>query len=221
MPHLARRRLVVFILGCLLWLQLFSVETVWLYPLAAGMTESDQPSAAGAEEQTSQRAPTSQVVPEQGETVPVWSLEAVKRLENVQEQLRGLPTVTVVATGYTAGVESTGKTPDHPAYGITASGVRVRRDIFSTIAADPNVFPMGTILYIPGYGYGVVADTGSAIRGHVIDLYYETVDQIYNEWGKKEVQVYIVKKGDGTVTEQMLDELNRRHVVPVQAAPKH
>src|SRR6476661_591871 len=46
------------------------------------------------------------------------------------------PKQTVVATGYTAGFESTGKNKDHPEYGITFSGVKVKRDLFSTIAAD-------------------------------------------------------------------------------------
>src|SRR5690606_16169332 len=74
--------------------------------------------------------------------------------------------VEVMATGYYAGVESTGKRPGHPEYGITFSGVKVKKGILSTIAADPKVFPLGTILYIPGYGYGIVADTGSAIKGN-------------------------------------------------------
>src|SRR6185312_15277556 len=82
------------------------------------------------------------------------------------------PSKKVVATGYTAGIESTGKEPGHPLYGITYSGVKVKRDLYSTIAADPKVFPLGTILFIPGYGYGVVADTGSAIKGNIIDLYF-------------------------------------------------
>src|SRR5690625_1762635 len=73
------------------------------------------------------------------------------------------PQATVVATGYTAGEESTGKTPDHPGYGITFSGVEVKRDLYSTIAADLDIYPIGTIMYIPDYGYGVVADKGSAI----------------------------------------------------------
>src|SRR5690606_24522080 len=77
----------------------------------------------------------------------------------------------VEATGYTAGPESTGKDIGHPQYGITYSGVKVRRAHVSTIAADPDVFPIGSVLYIPDYGYGVVADTGSAIKGHKIDLY--------------------------------------------------
>lgn len=52
------------------------------------------------------------------------------------------PKQKVVATGYTAGVESTGKTKEHRAYGITYSGVKVKRDLYSTVAADPSVFPI-------------------------------------------------------------------------------
>lgn len=119
------------------------------------------------------------------------------------------PKVKVVATGYYAGVESTGKQPSHPLYGITYSGVKVKRDVFSTIAADPHVFPLGTVMYIPGYGYGVVADTGSAIKGHIIDLYFETIEDVFSQWGKKSVDVYIIERGNGRVTEEMLERLNR------------
>ncbi|MCP8617768.1 3D domain-containing protein [Salirhabdus salicampi] len=125
------------------------------------------------------------------------------------------PSQRVVATGYTAGPESTGKGPDHPQYGITFSGVEVRRDLYSTIAADLNVFPIGTILFIPGYGYGVVADKGGAIKGNKIDLYYETVDAVYEEWGKQEVEVYIIEKGNGSLTTEVLDELNEDETMQV------
>lgn len=118
------------------------------------------------------------------------------------------PTKNVVATGYTAGVESTGKHPDHPSYGITYSGVKVKRDLYSTVAADISVFPIGTILFIPGYGYGVVADIGGAIKGNRLDLYYETVNDVYSNWGKKQINVYVVKKGEGTLTEEQLELLN-------------
>lgn len=118
------------------------------------------------------------------------------------------PKQTVVATGYTAGYESTGKSKDSPSYGITYSGVKVKRDLFSTIAADLNVFPIGTILFIPGYGYGVVADKGGAIKGNELDLYYETVNEVYHSWGKKQLDVYIVHKGSGKLTEQELTALN-------------
>ncbi|MBW7474615.1 3D domain-containing protein [Paenibacillus oenotherae] len=114
----------------------------------------------------------------------------------------------VVATGYTAGIESTGKKPGHPQYGITYSGVKVRRGRVSTIAADPKVFPIGTLLYIPGYGYGVVADTGSAIKGKKIDLYFETKKQVFKQWGKRTVEVQVIRLGGGKLTEAWLNTLN-------------
>ncbi len=123
------------------------------------------------------------------------------------------PSKEVIATGYTAGIESTGKTEDHPQYGITYSGVEVKRDLYSTIAADPQVFPLGTILFIPGYGFGVVADTGSAIKGDKIDLYYETVEDVYNLWGKKSIEVFIVEEGSGQITEEDLFKLNEAEEV--------
>ncbi len=121
-------------------------------------------------------------------------LDAIQVGKPAEEETRPLeeafdwsryPVKKVVATGYTAGEESTGKQPGHPSYGITYSGVKVKRDLYSTVAADPKVFPIGTILFIPGYGYGVVADTGSAIKGNKLDLYYDTVDEVYSHWGKK------------------------------------
>ncbi|MGO4888947.1 3D domain-containing protein [Anaerobacillus sp. MEB173] len=125
------------------------------------------------------------------------------------------PAKKVIATGYTAGYESTGKSSDHPAYGITYSGVRVKRDLYSTIAADPQLYPIGTILFIPGYGYGVVADTGSAIKGNKIDLYYDTVEEVYENWGKQEIEVYVVKEGNGKLTEDELDALNENEAMQV------
>ena len=60
----------------------------------------------------------------------------------------------VIATGYTAGVESTGKGPNHPEYGITYSGVMVKRDLYSTVAADLSISnwdnPFYTWLWIWG-----------------------------------------------------------------------
>lgn len=126
----------------------------------------------------------------------------------VPEQDRIIKEVKVMATGYTAGIESTGKNSNHADYGITYSGVKVRRDYVSTIAADLKEFSIGTILYIPGYGYGIVADIGSAIKGKKIDLYFDTTKQVYSQWGKKEVEVQLVKRGSGKITEKLLEELN-------------
>ncbi|MCR8843783.1 3D domain-containing protein [Paenibacillus sp. SC116] len=129
-----------------------------------------------------------------------------KMLAPQQEQI--LSAMTVTATGYTAGIESTGKLPGHPSYGITYSGVKVRRGYVSTIAADLGIFPLGSILYIPDYGYGIVADIGGKIKGRHIDLYFDTTKQVYKQWGKKNVEVQVIRTGTGKVTERMIDELN-------------
>jgi len=83
------------------------------------------------------------------------------------------------------------------------------------VAADLNVFPIGTVLFIPGYGYGVVADKGGAIKGNELDLYYETVEDVYSKWGKKQVDVYVVQKGNGKLTEEQLQALNEDKALQV------
>jgi len=75
--------------------------------------------------------------------------------------------------------------------GLTASGVQARR---GTIAADTSLFPFGTVMYVPGYGYGVVEDRGGAIKGYKLDLYFSS-HQAAREWGRvrKEVKVWLPK----------------------------
>ncbi len=151
------------------------------------------------------------------EKTSISSSEEVENSLTLEEAIdwTKYPKTTVTATGYTAGVESTGKSPNHPGYGITYSGVKVKRDLYSTVAADLNVFPLGTILFIPGYGYGVVADKGGAIKGNKVDLYYETVADVYNQWGKKTLDVYVVEIGQGKLTEKDLSNLNENESMQV------
>src|SRR5690625_3426883 len=151
---------------------------------------------------------------EQKEYISSEEIEGPETLEEAID-FSQYPSEKVVATGYTAGVESTGKSPDHPQYGITYSGVKVKRDLYSTIAADLSIFPLGTILYIPNYGYGVVTDIGGAIKGNKIDLYFDTVEEVYSEWGKQEVEVFIVEEGNGEVTEADLQTLNENETLQV------
>ncbi|HEX2517610.1 MAG TPA: ubiquitin-like domain-containing protein [Chloroflexota bacterium] len=96
--------------------------------------------------------------------------------------------MSMVATAYDPGPASTGKSPGHPAYGITASGMRAG---YGVVAVDPRVIPLGTRLYIPGYGNAIAGDTGGAIKGQRIDLGYAT----YNEairFGRQTVTVYVL-----------------------------
>lgn len=94
-------------------------------------------------------------------------------------------------TAYTAGPESTGKSPGEPGYGITASGKTVQPGV--TIAADPNVIPMGSTVYIEGIGTRTVHDTGGAIKGNRIDVYIPDLGQARQFGVKKGVKVYVVR----------------------------
>lgn len=72
----------------------------------------------------------------------------------------------------------------------TATGANTRRGI---IAVDPRVIPLGTRLYVEGYGHGVAADTGGAIKGRRIDVFLES-ETAALKWGRRNVNVYILGK---------------------------
>lgn len=72
--------------------------------------------------------------------------------------------------------------------GITYSGIPARRGV---VAVDPNVVPIGTRVYVPGYGEAVAADTGGAIIGNRIDLCMESYDECY-AFGRQAVDVYVL-----------------------------
>ena len=76
--------------------------------------------------------------------------------------------------------------------GITASGTRAKD---GTIAADPKLYPFGTVMYIPDYGYGRVDDRGSAIKGERLDLFFES-HKAALKWGKRwrDVKVWFERK---------------------------
>jgi uncharacterized protein YabE (DUF348 family) len=90
----------------------------------------------------------------------------------------------MLATSYTAA--SAGKSPDHPYYGITRLGWRMRDGI---VAVDPTMIRLGSQVYVPGYGVGDAADTGGAIRNLRIDLGYS--EQNYVSWYRC-VDVYLL-----------------------------
>jgi 3D (Asp-Asp-Asp) domain-containing protein len=73
------------------------------------------------------------------------------------------------------------------AVGRTASGTRARP---GTIAADTRVLPFGTVLFVPGYGYGRVEDRGSDIQGNRLDLFFRRHAGA-EQWGRKSLHVKI------------------------------
>ena len=72
--------------------------------------------------------------------------------------------------------------------GITATGVQAHHGI---VAVDPNVIPLGTRLYIPGYGEAVAADTGGDIIGNRIDVVLEDYSSAI-QFGRRTVEVYVL-----------------------------
>ena len=77
---------------------------------------------------------------------------------------------------------------------ITASGAAAVRNSsgYSTIAVDPSVIPLGTKVYVEGYGYAIAQDTGGAIHGNIIDLYFNSMSEV-NAWGVRYLNVYILQ----------------------------
>lgn len=71
--------------------------------------------------------------------------------------------------------------------GRTASGLPVGPGI---VAVDPNVIPLGTRMFIPGYGPGVAADVGTAVKGNIIDLWFPSTAQAL-QWGRRTVTITI------------------------------
>ena len=92
----------------------------------------------------------------------------------------GKKTINCSATAYSGhSSTSSGRAPSRNENGI------------STIAVDPTVIPMGSKVYVEGYGYAVAADTGGAIKGNKIDIYFDSEGEC-NSWGRRQVQVIIV-----------------------------
>jgi 3D (Asp-Asp-Asp) domain-containing protein len=73
--------------------------------------------------------------------------------------------------------------------GMTASGKWAHP---GTIAADTALFPFGTVMFIPGYGYGQVEDRGGAIKGYKVDLFFGSHGEAL-QWGKQKKQVKVWK----------------------------
>ncbi len=122
-------------------------------------------------------------------------LVSPRRDRIVMRGARGIPTragywqhwrrpLQMEATAYDPGPRSCGKW----ATGYTATGLKAQKGI---AAVDPNVIPMGTRLYVPGYGPALAADRGGAIKGMRIDLCFATYEEAM-QFGRRPVKVYLL-----------------------------
>lgn len=94
------------------------------------------------------------------------------------------PVITVKATAYTASCEGCS--------GITKTGVNIKDNPEEkVIAVDPKVIPLGSEVYVEGYGYATAEDIGGAIDGNEIDVFIPSEKEA-KDWGKKQVKVTII-----------------------------
>lgn len=75
--------------------------------------------------------------------------------------------------------------------GITKTGLDLRKNPkMKVIAVDPKVIPLGSKVWVEGYGYAVAGDTGGAIKGNKVDLFMPSTNDAY-KWGRKKVQIKV------------------------------
>lgn len=102
------------------------------------------------------------------------------------QTVRYMDLLDMTATAYYWGPESCGVN----AKGITRTGARAT---YGVVAVDPRVIPLGTRLYVEGYGFATALDTGSAIKGKKIDLCFNTYREAVM-YGKRKIKVYVLAK---------------------------
>ncbi|HFK1762423.1 enterotoxin [Bacillus wiedmannii] len=139
-------------------------------------------------EKQEQPAPAKTVAPAKAQAKPA-AKPAVKAAET-SEPSNGRE-LTVVATAYTAHPSENGGT-----YGgrvLTAMGHDLTANPnMKMIAVDPKVIPLGSKVWVEGYGEAIAGDTGGAIKGNRIDILLGS-DSAAQKWGRKTVKVKILK----------------------------
>ncbi|PXW88477.1 uncharacterized protein YabE (DUF348 family) [Streptohalobacillus salinus] len=76
--------------------------------------------------------------------------------------------------------------------GRTATGYNVKANPDGVVAVDPRVIPLGTRVYVEGYGYAVARDTGGAIKGNKIDLHMRSIAEA-KRFGRRQIKVTILE----------------------------
>lgn len=101
-------------------------------------------------------------------------------------------TETNNSSGYTLTVEATAYSRNQPSLSnFTFTGIDLRQNS-RVIAVDPNVIPLGSTIYVPGYGEYVAGDTGGAIKGNRIDLHMEDL-QAAIQFGRRTIEIQVIE----------------------------
>lgn len=118
----------------------------------------------------------------------VIKVEKTAKVEESEPVKEKPETIKVEATAYTAHCVGCS--------GITKTGVNlITHPYAKVVAVDPSVIPLGSKLYIPGYGVAYAEDTGGAINGYHVDLYMKETGNAL-DWGKKYLDIQVLKEGE-------------------------
>ena len=144
---------------------------------------------------------TYEVVKENGKIV-TKTLQSEKVISKPTTQVVAVGTKVVTATasrnntaagGKEFYVTATAYTPNcNGCSGITATGVNIKSNPnMKLIAVDPKVIPLGSKVWVEGYGYAIAADTGGAIKGNKIDILVSSKSAA-KHWGRKKVRIKVL-----------------------------
>ena len=148
---------------------------------AKAMEEAQKKAAeeeAQKQKQQQEQASNQKQQVQQTSTKTVDNSESATSADNVS----GSKTLTMSATAYSTEANGMGT--------YSATGINLKQHP-SCVAVDPSVIPLGSIIWVSGYGVSVAGDTGTAIKGNVIDLHFATVAQSM-AWGRRTVTVKIL-----------------------------
>ncbi|MED3943321.1 LysM peptidoglycan-binding domain-containing protein [Priestia megaterium] len=150
---------------------------------AAAQAQAAQEQAQKEQEQA-QAAAQAQAAQEQAQKEQAAQQQAAQQQQQQSQQQASGKSMTVEATAYTANCAGCS--------GTTATGVNLKSNPNQrVIAVDPSVIPLGSKVYVEGYGQAVAADTGGAIKGNRIDVFVSS-DSAAQDWGRRSVKITVI-----------------------------
>ncbi|MEH6856458.1 LysM peptidoglycan-binding domain-containing protein [Priestia megaterium] len=154
-------------------------------PVAKAAPQAQQPQTAQAQQEQAaqEQAQKEQAAQQQQQAAQQQQQAAQQQQQQSQQQASG-KSMTVEATAYTANCAGCS--------GTTATGVNLKSNPNQrVIAVDPSVIPLGSKVYVEGYGQAVAADTGGAIKGNRIDVFVSS-DSAAQDWGRRSVKITVI-----------------------------
>jgi 3D (Asp-Asp-Asp) domain-containing protein len=125
------------------------------------------------------------------DTKYIQFLREQERKKEIPMPSRSKPSGNVVSEFYVSATAYTAYC--NGCSGITATGINLRANPSSrVIAVDPNVIPLGSKVWVEGYGYAIAGDTGGAIKGNKIDVFTPTKSEAF-KWGRRTVRIKVFR----------------------------